>query len=165
MATVVGERAKRLLQQLNYDGGEAGALRLPRYDETGVRVVLAECNALHDRIQELMGDNIDNVAAIEDPVKVALVVHHQTVLRNKRCLLAYLQVGPHSRCRFDGRSARASDGCRVTVSRIARGRVRVRSRHSRSSSFSAPYLVRAARAASRQRAQANALGERHGAAS
>lgn len=28
---------------------------------------------------------------IPDPVKVSLVVHHQALLRNKRCLLAYLK--------------------------------------------------------------------------
>ena len=28
---------------------------------------------------------------IPDPVKVSLVVHHQALLRNKRCLLTYLK--------------------------------------------------------------------------
>ena len=56
-----------------------------------VRLVLGECGALYEQIRDLMGDDHKPIEQVPDAVKVALVVHHQTILRNKRCLLAYHQ--------------------------------------------------------------------------
>ena len=85
-----GSRAKALLQQLSRCTA-GGSLRLPVYDEEGVRLVLGECGALYEQIRDLMGDDHKPIEQVPDAVKVALVVHHQTILRNKRCLLAYHQ--------------------------------------------------------------------------
>lgn len=62
---------------------------LPPYNEDGVRGVLAEIQALYDELTDTLGGRATD--EIPDPVKVSLVVHHQALLRNKRCLLAYLK--------------------------------------------------------------------------
>ena len=90
-ARMPGSRAKALLQQLSRSSSRAGVLRVPMYDEEGVRLVLGECGALYEQIRDLMGDDHKPIEQVPDAVKVALVVHHQTILRNKRCLLAYHQ--------------------------------------------------------------------------
>ena len=90
-ARLPGSRAKALLQQLSRSSSRAGVLRVPMYDEEGVRLVLGECGALYEQIRDLMGDDHKPIEQVPDAVKVALVVHHQTILRNKRCLLAYHQ--------------------------------------------------------------------------
>ncbi|CAM9243981.1 unnamed protein product [Scytosiphon promiscuus] len=62
---------------------------MPPYNEDGVRGVLAEIQALYDELTDTLGGR--TTSEIPDPVKVSLVVHHQALLRNKRCLLAYLK--------------------------------------------------------------------------
>ncbi|CCI44558.1 unnamed protein product [Albugo candida] len=62
---------------------------LPVYNEEGVRKVVEELAMLHDQIVEklrVFGDEIDQ----HPSVHCGLVVTHQCLLRNKRCLLAYL---------------------------------------------------------------------------
>ncbi|CAM9552250.1 unnamed protein product, partial [Discosporangium mesarthrocarpum] len=61
---------------------------LPPYSEDGVRGVLAEIQALWDELEDTLGGK--STDEVPDPVKVSLVVHHQAILRNKRCLLAYV---------------------------------------------------------------------------
>ena len=51
-----------------------------------------------------MGDDHKPIEQVPDAVKVALVVHHQTILRNKRCLLAT----PGAGARRGGDGARGS---------------------------------------------------------
>ena len=103
-ARMPGSRAKALLQQLSRSSSRAGVLRVPMYDEEGVRLVLGECGALYEQIRDLMGDDHKPIEQVPDAVKVALVVHHQTILRNKRCLLAYHQA--RERAGGGGRDAR-----------------------------------------------------------
>ena len=116
-----GSRAKALLQQLSRSSSRAGVLRVPMYDEEGVRLVLGECGALYEQIRDLMGDDHKPIEQVPDAVKVALVVHHQTILRNKRCLLAYHQARERAGG-GGGRDARAGRGERGE--RRARARAR-----------------------------------------
>ena len=67
-----GSRAKALLQQLSRSSSRAGALRVPMYDEEGVRLVLGECGALYEQIRDLMGDDHKPIEQVPDAVKVAL---------------------------------------------------------------------------------------------
>ena len=108
-ARMPGSRAKALLQQLSRSSSRAGVLRVPMYDEEGVRLVLGECGALYEQIRDLMGDDHKPIEQVPDAVKVALVVHHQTILRNKRCLLAYHQARERAGG-GGGRDARAGRG-------------------------------------------------------
>ena len=124
-ARMPGSRAKALLQQLSRSSSRAGVLRVPMYDEEGVRLVLGECGALYEQIRDLMGDDHKPIEQVPDAVKVALVVHHQTILRNKRCLLAYHQARERAGG-GGGRDARAGRGERGE--RRARARARERER-------------------------------------
>ena len=124
-ARMPGSRAKALLQQLSRSSSRAGVLRVPMYDEEGVRLVLGECGALYEQIRDLMGDDHKPIEQVPDAVKVALVVHHQTILRNKRCLLAYHQARERAGG-GGGRGARAGRGERGE--RRARAQARERER-------------------------------------
>nr|CCA25651.1 DNA replication complex GINS protein PSF1 putative [Albugo laibachii Nc14] len=62
---------------------------LPFYNDEGVRKVFDEVTVLHNQILEklrVFGDDIEQ----HPSVHCGLVVTHQCLLRNKRCLLAYL---------------------------------------------------------------------------
>ncbi|CAM9486333.1 unnamed protein product [Choristocarpus tenellus] len=78
-----GAKGKSLLVELQRSDW------LPQYSEDGVRGVLAEIQALWDELNDTLGGR--STDDIPDPVKVSLVVHHQALLRNKRCLLAYIK--------------------------------------------------------------------------
>lgn len=60
---------------------------LPPYDEDGVRRVTEECRALFRFVQELNPD-VEELARVPE-LSCTLIVLHQCVLRNRRCLLAY----------------------------------------------------------------------------
>ena len=119
-ARMPGSRAKALLQQLSRSSSRAGVLRVPMYDEEGVRLVLGECGALYEQIRDLMGDDHKPIEQVPDAVKVALVVHHQTILRNKRCLLAYHQARERAAAAAD--ATRERDAAREENAARARER-------------------------------------------
>ncbi|KAF1332387.1 DNA replication complex gins protein psf1, partial [Globisporangium splendens] len=62
---------------------------LPPYNDELVRQVVEEVGSLHEQIMEklrVFGDEIEQ----QPSVHCGLIVSHQCLLRNKRCLLAYL---------------------------------------------------------------------------
>ncbi len=65
---------------------------LPPYNEDGMKGVLREINALKAEIDDTMGSALDGEVDEEIPmgVRISLAVQHTTVLRNKRCVLAYV---------------------------------------------------------------------------
>lgn len=63
-------------------------MALPRYNDEGVRTVLGETHEHFAKIRAIMGE--DALEDLPDSVKVSLTVHHHAILRDKRCLLAYL---------------------------------------------------------------------------
>ena len=67
----------------------------------GAVQVKAECNDLMQEIRGLMGE--EDLADLTDPVKFSLSVHHATILRNKRSLLAYAnhRVGTMKQMRWE----------------------------------------------------------------
>ena len=71
-ARMPGSRAKALLQQLSRSSSRAGVLRVPMYDEEGVRLVLGECGALYEQIRDLMGDDHKPIEQVPDAVKAAV---------------------------------------------------------------------------------------------
>ena len=66
-------------------------LPLPMYDMDSMRTLKDECNTLYKEILELMDGGDAQLGDLDDGVKAALVVHHQTILRNKQCALLYLR--------------------------------------------------------------------------
>ncbi|GAB9462575.1 DNA replication complex gins protein psf1 [Globisporangium polare] len=76
-------KAKELLRELQRSDW------LPPYNDEQVRQVVEEVGSLHEQIMEklrVFGDEIEQQPAVH----CGLIVSHQCLLRNKRCLLAYL---------------------------------------------------------------------------
>ncbi|CAH0482228.1 unnamed protein product [Peronospora belbahrii] len=63
---------------------------LPPYNEDLVRQVVEESRLLHEEIARKMNIFQDNLEAQPPSVHCGLVVNHQCLLRNKRCLMAYI---------------------------------------------------------------------------
>jgi len=82
--------ARRLLEALKRSG-ENKELPLGPYEEDALRSLKAECRELYAKILALMGGGDAQLADLPDGVKAALVVHHQTILRNKECALLYFR--------------------------------------------------------------------------
>lgn len=83
MATAYGQTAKGLLQSL------VGSDWMPAFDEEGVRKVLAEMNELYTMILDTMEGEEGQVT--DHAIACGLLVQHETVNRNKRCLMAYFE--------------------------------------------------------------------------
>eukprot|EP01083_Nonionella_stella_P055950 147532_1 len=79
------EKAKELLKKVKRSNW------LPEYHEDGVRNVVTEICQLHASIEQTVeaqqetGNLEDNAA-----INASVIVHHHCILRNKRCILAYL---------------------------------------------------------------------------
>jgi len=73
------QRAKEMLAELKR------AEWLPPFDEEGVRAVTEECRKLMELLDEL-----SKLGHREPRVAVTMSTFHQSICRNKRCMLAYL---------------------------------------------------------------------------
>ncbi|RLN50627.1 hypothetical protein BBJ29_005441 [Phytophthora kernoviae] len=63
---------------------------LPPYNEDLVRQVVDESGLLHEEIVRKLNTFQDNFEEQPASVHCGLIVNHQCLLRNKRCLIAYL---------------------------------------------------------------------------
>ncbi|KAG7401679.1 DNA replication complex GINS protein PSF1 [Phytophthora boehmeriae] len=63
---------------------------LPPYNEDLVRQVVDESGLLHEELVRKLNAFKDNAEGPPDAVHCSLIVNHQCLLRNKRCLIAYL---------------------------------------------------------------------------
>jgi GINS complex subunit 1 len=78
-----GNRARELLLELRRSDW------LSPYNDEGVRQVISEINALHQQVSDRLPTD---GTSVDDPSLASpLVVFHTSILRNKRCLLAYLR--------------------------------------------------------------------------
>ena len=66
-------------------------LPLGKYESDAMRRLKEECNDLYSQILTLMDGGDSQLADLDDGDKAALVVHHQTILRNKQCALFYMR--------------------------------------------------------------------------
>jgi GINS complex subunit 1 len=82
--TEFGAKGKKLLQELKRSDW------LPPYNEEGVRAVQQEISALEQEINDTLASKRDD-EELPIQVKIGLAVHHAALLRNKRCLLAYVR--------------------------------------------------------------------------
>lgn len=70
----------------------ARARRHPRrYDRDAMSSLKDECNERYKEILRLMEGGDAQLSDLDDGVKAALVVHHQTILRNKQCAQLYIR--------------------------------------------------------------------------
>lgn len=76
--------AIELLRELKRNGKQ-----LTRYDDTGVRKVVEEMSLLFDRLAAI-AQELEGGGDLSREVGGYFCVYHNSVLRNKRCLLAYL---------------------------------------------------------------------------
>ncbi|CAM9640782.1 unnamed protein product, partial [Chrysoparadoxa australica] len=63
---------------------------IPPYNEDGIRNVLLEMRALYGELDASLNAGTE-MKDIPNSVKVGVVVHHEALLRNKRCLMAYVK--------------------------------------------------------------------------
>lgn len=77
-----GQRAKDLLVELQRSDW------LPSYNEEGVRKVVGEVNALYEEIKGTI--QAEGYKPGDPYFEMSVIVHHKALLRNKRCILAYL---------------------------------------------------------------------------
>jgi GINS complex subunit 1 len=82
--TEFGAKGKKLLQELKRSDW------LPPYNEEGVRAVQQEISALEQEINDTLASKRED-EELPIQVKIGLAVHHAALLRNKRCLLAYVR--------------------------------------------------------------------------
>ncbi len=84
--TYLGVKGRELLLELKRSDW------LPPYNDDGVKGVLREINALKAEIDDTMESTLDGEVEEEIPmgVRISLVVQHTSLLRNKRCALAYV---------------------------------------------------------------------------
>ncbi len=84
--TYLGVKGRELLLELKRSDW------LPPYNDDGVKGVLREINALKAEIDDTMESTLDGEVDEEIPmgVRISLVVQHTSLLRNKRCALAYV---------------------------------------------------------------------------
>jgi GINS complex subunit 1 len=88
MSSQHGQRARALVTELRLSRSSRGALDLPRYNNEGLRGVLAETNEHFEKLKHLMGDK--KLDELPKEVKATCHVHNATIKRNKRCALTYL---------------------------------------------------------------------------
>lgn len=88
MSSVPGQRSKALVTDLRRAAAN-GALFLPRFNDEGIRTVVAESNEEYSAMRSMMGDT--RLEELPDAVRVSCHVHHATIKRNKRCALAYIE--------------------------------------------------------------------------
>eukprot|EP00937_MAST-01D_sp_MAST-1D-sp2_P005330 g5330.t1 len=87
MAATFGVRGRELLQELKRSEW------LPPYNDDGCRRLIEEINAMYDEVQnslKALGDR-DLDPTTDGGVACGIKVHEQSMLRGKRCMLAYLQ--------------------------------------------------------------------------
>uniref|UniRef100_A0A7S1C9Q6 GINS subunit domain-containing protein n=1 Tax=Bicosoecida sp. CB-2014 TaxID=1486930 RepID=A0A7S1C9Q6_9STRA len=78
-----GSKAKALLMELQRSDW------LPSYNDEAIRQVVEEINALHAELVDTLEREGFEVADVA--VACGMLVQHESMLRNKRCVLAYLQ--------------------------------------------------------------------------
>ena len=63
---------------------------LPPYNDDGCRRVIEEMGAMYDEIRATLESEAYDPENVDDGITTGLVVHHQSLLRSKRCIIAYL---------------------------------------------------------------------------
>ncbi|KAL7747453.1 DNA replication protein psf1 [Sorochytrium milnesiophthora] len=80
-----GDEALKLVREAK----RCGDTMLPTYNETVVRNVVKEVRLLNDELQRLLGVADENAGDPSLGLQASFVIHHASIQRNKRCLLAY----------------------------------------------------------------------------
>eukprot|EP00053_Salpingoeca_punica_P023449 m.217328 g.217328 ORF g.217328 m.217328 type:complete len:193 (+) comp51294_c0_seq1:214-792(+) len=79
-----GDLALEILLELR----RSSPSHVPPYNEDKVRQVLEEIRALYDEVRRTLADHQSEVK--EPRVVGSMLIQHESIQRNKRCLLAYL---------------------------------------------------------------------------